>query len=824
MGHVGRFKMKSVLAIFLSAVLAGGESLAFSRALRVERLPAQELTGTPAPWAYDPGPDPRDPMGKELINLVASQPNMPRISEELTGLQKFRPDFGPTLWRMPLEQNTIQVLFIGQDGTHVAEAAGRTATAGFGGRAQDLAAYFGVRHGTGFINAFAYTIQGQYGAFETPVITEREGKKSVQFTGVVDNGLWLMSQDVSSPMVKWRNGLIDWIIRNNRDSLKLIVLFGGGARDSIGSFVESKLGPGSVGTRYSPEDFAKMQVPSTLLKYAGGNNQFPAVVDAENRDLYAELLGRSRVNYSKPEEVAAAKAALEKNLDKALPRMALSQGGLGGSGLLHPAQLGGYNLDKMQIDGREGRSLRGLPLADGTKVAHDIVVVNSPHPTALSMMEKAEASAAVKRALEPIRRFPGWRVNPEPGLVSAFAAGRDYEYARTELPDAHYDHGTPKNRKVSKSDASRLSPDVVILGTRDKAVFNEAELSEARKATPAEPLPDGQLLTNRHSVELLRGLFDRGPGLDLARIMHENIDMSVIGRPKPGMSFERDGIAAFNVKTHPENVGPFGHYRGRTDSPRVLVLADPHGFDDMLSSRALTGERGQYLQGLMDDLGVKDRYLLLKTVPFGMDGATASEWSQVLEQTRAYREKLLAATLAKGQPEAIVADGPHAAQEIRRILGAEAKIPVIEITRVEGDAKAGFQEAARDLAKIPAFTQKTYRGARANIPPTHLPYLTRAWQGTTGCCVINATNLAHKGLGFAVVVPEFASAAKVALTSAEQAFLEEARARLDRQGLPRPNEKLSDARERLRERLNTERESTAAPARSCSRVLLDLAG
>jgi len=101
------------------------------------------VTDLNAAWAYDPGPDPNTAMGRELIEIVASQPYMPGISLEMTGSQKFRPAFGPTLWRMIQAPNSIKILFLGQDGTHIAEAAGRTATAGFGGRAQDMAAHFG---------------------------------------------------------------------------------------------------------------------------------------------------------------------------------------------------------------------------------------------------------------------------------------------------------------------------------------------------------------------------------------------------------------------------------------------------------------------------------------------------------------------------------------------------------------------------------------------------------------------------------------------------------------------------------------------------------
>ena len=82
-------------------------------------------------------------MGKDLIDLTANIPNMPEISNQVMADQKFRPAFGPVPWRMLQDTNKVKILFIGQDATHIAEAAGRPATAGFGGRAQDLAASLG---------------------------------------------------------------------------------------------------------------------------------------------------------------------------------------------------------------------------------------------------------------------------------------------------------------------------------------------------------------------------------------------------------------------------------------------------------------------------------------------------------------------------------------------------------------------------------------------------------------------------------------------------------------------------------------------------------
>ena len=191
-------------------------------------------------WSYDGGPDPQSPMGSELIDLHANIPYFPGLSNAVYGDQMFRPAFGPIPWRMVQEKNKIQILFIGQDGTHIAEAAGRPATAGFGGRAQDLAAYFGVNSGAAFINTYAFTIRWQYGAFDTPVVREFNGKDNLWFSSFTGNPVWLVTQDQDSPVVKWRNNLIEWIIRNNEDSLKLIVLFGGAARDAAGTFIESR--------------------------------------------------------------------------------------------------------------------------------------------------------------------------------------------------------------------------------------------------------------------------------------------------------------------------------------------------------------------------------------------------------------------------------------------------------------------------------------------------------------------------------------------------------------------------------------------------------
>ena len=202
---------------------------------------------------------------------------------------------------------------MGQDGTHIAEAAGRPATAGFGGRAQDFAKYFGVHEGAAFINAYSFTIKGQYGVYDSPYIYKHDGEHSVRKANIVDNKLWAMSNALESPIVKWRNKLIDWIIRNNKNSMKLVVLFGGAARDAVATYAKSK---GAQVYGIMEKDMDNIQVPLTMESYAGGNNTFPALLGRDGRDLYSAML-KKKMNYSNTSDQKAANEDLKKRLEQA---------------------------------------------------------------------------------------------------------------------------------------------------------------------------------------------------------------------------------------------------------------------------------------------------------------------------------------------------------------------------------------------------------------------------------------------------------------------------------------------------------------------------
>lgn len=739
-------------------------------------------------WSYDPGPNPNTKMGKELIDLTAAIPHMPEISNQVMGDQKFRPAFGPVPWRMLQDENKVKILFIGQDATHIAEAAGRPATAGFGGRAQDLAAYFGVNEGAAFINTYAFTIKGQYGAYNTPYIfIKPDGTEEARFSNLVDNKLWLLTQDVDSPIAKWRNNLVDWIIRNNKDSIKLIVTFGGAARDAMGAYVEAK--GGKVGSKLENQ-MKSIQVPETKLEYAGGNNEFPVVVGENGKDLYPEVLGR-RLDYTKLPDQEAVLADIKANIKNYIDRMIFTKGGPMENGMLHPAQLGGYDLNKIKIRGVVTRSLKGLRLSDGSSITNDVLVVELPHPTFLSNQTNEQASKAVARDLEVLKPYvsQGWRIPADPGMTNRFAKGEPYRYARADIGPEYYDFGTPGTRMVPVSTASRMggNPHVIVFGTREQAQFDRSVINAMTTAQPGEALPSDELYITRPKTPKLRYVFDAGPGEKYARLMKENLGMKEIFKTKPGKTFSSAGIDAYYVKNHPE-IGDFGHYRGTFKNPKVLIVADPAGFDDLITARALTGTRGQYLHGMMKDLGVDDQYLVIKTVPFGMDGASDEDWKFVLDATKSYREALLNQIMKDGKPELIITDGPMAKAEVARILGSSS-IPVLSISRAGGKDQADMVAATVELNKIPKFKSIKIKAALSNIPRSHLSFYARNWEGTSGDRVLNSKDK-FRGLAFAEVAPAWAWQQRSSLIPEHDRDVDVLIEKLKKGNLPLPGESI----------------------------------
>lgn len=831
---------------------------------------------------FDRGPDPQDPMQKELLEIIQDMPFLPGISEELQVLvpsqkgQKMRPDFGAMPARGFLVPNSISVLVIGQDGTHIAEGANRPGIAGFGGRVQDMLMHFGIYEGVFFTNLYVNTISGQYGSRSTPVV--KDGK-AIQYLNLIENRQWLMTHE--GPYGKWRNRFLSWIIRNNLESLKMVMMLGQAGKDA-GSSLVNHLG-GQVSARPSVGTGEKLNVPLFKMVGAGGNNEWAIVLTKDGRDV-AEVLKEnpkilnqfknslseklkeleknedsnpSKVKILKKRILALekpfdykdsdrdtgegistenAKELLETNAETAIQLMAFSNGGPNMNGVLYPEQFGGWDLNTMEVNGKKTRSIAGLKIpCHGSKVAAcsvkdfvvapDVVFVGAPHPTALSMGEmtrKGSASVSVeKELLTPLKeeRSRGWiPPSPEENLRSLFLEGKPYKYGRGVIPPSHGDPGITDMRLLPVSTAQRSGSSMIVIGTRDKAQFPKEKIKEMETDKPSNSdlVNSHNVLTSRPKFEPWLHSYDRGPSEKFSKLLFESLDkrsvlwvksehndeaLAILNEKLGDKTskddqddaylkavatiFDKYGIEAFNYKSHPE-AGFFGHYRGTFEKPRVVILADPHGYDSFITSKAATGERGQYLNGLMNDIGVGSNYLVIGTVPMMMDGATQEEWSAVLESTKNYRDELFKEILSSGTPDLLIADGPNAQEELKRM-----GLNYIAI-QSDGSASSGIKEAGLKISKIKAFNHLKISGSRVDIPRDHLTWIARVWEGTSGDRVITAEDKANKGKAFAIVAPNWARLAEVYFTESEQSSISELVSRLVSFGEPMPKETVSE--------------------------------
>ena len=810
---------------------------------------------------HNPGPDVTTPMGREVIDIFASNPDFGRVSMELAGYQKFRTQDGLLYGRTLFGSNEVKAVAFGQDGTHGAKMAGHSAAgASFGGAAQGLLNHFGADVSASFSNEFLSTIYGQYGSADAPYVEiSEDGTPKIKFTKITENGLWTMANDPKSPIAAGRNRYIDWLLRQNRDSLKLMVMFGGAAKDGLGAFLESK--GMEVETFTSMEDLKRRKVPVFKIVSAGSNAEFAYPVDKEGKDVYSIVAGR-KLDYknekdaeffkvlmatlsdrefdfkqkkdvelakkimatfaergfepSNQEDVARLKKLMADKKEKALSLMVFTHSGVHGSGLLHPAQMGGFRFTARirMPDGKQrsvALNLNGMSLSDGTRVNHDVLVAELPHPTALGMMRDAEARQDLmnqKLSLLDYYKERGWRIEPDAGFTNNYDLGKELTWGKAKLPKEHFEAGIPGIRATHQTDAGRLSVKgldkgnhIATVSSAGRVEFDIDEITRAYK-TPV-PLNNPQdILVSRARGENCYE-FSTGPSERFERAEQEPLTPEVLAAvfaEKEGMSLKKDGVNALRVASHPDLLD-YAHTRGNLERPKVLIVADRvWGFDDVTTSVAQSGERGQYYQGLMNDMNVNNDYAVFDTVPFSMEGKSKSDWSYVLEQTNEYRERMITEFVRNGTVQAILADGTNAAAEVRRIskkLGLQ--IPIVEIKSTGGgDRSQGIVSAGKELSKkVAQFAGLSVSGQRVDIPRAHLTFWSDLYQGTGTDRVVNSKGVTA-GRAVARVVPEEAFKQQTPTSLAENTNIAELRAMLAENGYRWANESMADYLERMK--------------------------
>ena len=83
-----------------------------------------------------------------------------------------------------------------------------------------------------------------------------------------------------------------------------------------------------------------------------------------------------------------------------------------------------------------------------------------------------------------------------------------------------------QNDELLVRQALEFQPNVVVIGTREKAQFDMKKIAEAEKAQPDfSDISNKEMFNARPRTPGVRYIYDRGPSEDLARIMKENLDM-----------------------------------------------------------------------------------------------------------------------------------------------------------------------------------------------------------------------------------------------------------------------------------------------------------
>jgi len=190
--------------------------------------------------------------------------------------------------------------------------------------------------------------------------------------------------------------------------------------------------------------------------------------------------------------------------------------------------------------------------------------------------------------------------------------------------------------------------------------------------------------------------------------------------------------------------GPTGMYRGNTEKPEFLIVADQQGHTDMFSGRALTGESGQRLQGLLNAAGLQNKYLIIRTLPVDcLDDETKNISCENLyfdNNVKEARENLIKSIVEKSTLKAIISVGDLANKVLKNL---NLKMTHYHLNPNGNNAENAFHELYENLKrdKITHDESIYKKNELAEIPRSDLPYSSRWWMGTSGDRVSRSINM-----------------------------------------------------------------------------------
>lgn len=229
--------------VAFSMMVSGCTTAPHNSSPGADRDPAAQQDPRGSVAEYDEGP----PKDSKWPDIFAETPDYRAFGKAVyqsaatkaglrdDGQEKFRWVVGPMWYRGRLKPNQVKVFVIGQEGAQDENTSNRTFTGSTGTKMQNFINYFGIDRSYLFMNTFIYTITGQYG--EQPEPTDKPDvvkKKKTQ-----SEALYWLAQDPNSAVVKHRHRMFDYMLEQNKDTLRLVIGVGSAGKDSLATWIKS---------------------------------------------------------------------------------------------------------------------------------------------------------------------------------------------------------------------------------------------------------------------------------------------------------------------------------------------------------------------------------------------------------------------------------------------------------------------------------------------------------------------------------------------------------------------------------------------------------
>jgi uracil-DNA glycosylase len=383
-----------------------------------------------------------------------------------------------------------------------------------------------------------------------------------------------------------------------------------------------------------------------------------------------------------------------------------------------------------------------LARADATVLGPRVRLIGILHPGGAAAGAGDAIEADVRKAITTVAGWraddPGW-LPPDPDGVPGAAGAFVYRGAPIPFRDLPYGSswrlGAGGTASV-RTDAQR--------GIRLGAAGADRELAAHRLSLPSDAAgtPEGYHADHGdlpyEAPRQAWAAHDRGPPASVARLLQGG----VAGLPWPDpAAYGLPGDGSFGVG---------GGYRGTFHDVAVLVLADQESHDDVFCGRALCGDGGQHLEGVLEAIGAAGRTLIVRVLPADTLGAPWPTVRRLVDDPRTvalHRELHRRVRATSPGLGLVLPVGPQA----RRLVAAlpTDPLPVLSMKAWrERGARADWQRtialvrdrcAAGDLPTLrttgdgrrvdPSFV---WDGRRRQLPRRDLPYGSVRWRGTSG--------------------------------------------------------------------------------------------